>query len=150
MPAYHKFGWEDFRVIAEPIGIRRFLRCLPYFTGSEPNFKVTINTISGKLRQLESTLDCFEPDQTAMAISRNLSWHETPINNISKEVKVPPIGVSGDHRFQITLCEKGKQRYRRDLITFTAISGDWVIVSVILAAFTVIGGIIGGLIVRFI
>ncbi len=54
MPNYHKFEWEDFKVKAEPIGVRKKFQFLPYFTSNNPAFKVTIDTISGEQRQLKA------------------------------------------------------------------------------------------------
>ncbi len=149
MPTYHKFEWEDFKVRAKPLRWRRIIRFFPYFTGNQPTFRVTIDTISGEPRQLTTLLEFLEPDLSAMEASRVLSSRETPVSNISEEIRLHPIGVSGDHRFQIRLESEERGSYQRDIVTFTAISGDRTTMTIFAVLLVIAGGIIGGLIVQF-
>lgn len=53
MPTYRNFNWEDFRVESKPLGIRKHLGFLPYLTGSKPEFRLSIKTLSGKKRKID-------------------------------------------------------------------------------------------------
>ena len=149
MPSYHNFEWEGFVVKAEPSGIRRLFRFLPYFTGSEPTFKITVYSKRGKVLPFQTTLNFYEPDYTVRGKTRMLSSYDRPVTNISENIKVHPIGVSGDHRFQITLEFHAKGSYMRDPVTFTAISGDKTTMTILSALLVIFGGIVGGLITKF-
>ena len=146
MPRFYDFEWEGIRVSAKPKGIRRcgLFRFIPYFTGNEPKFKVTMDTISGEQCPFDAKLDFLEPGDSEMTPSMSVSN--------GQEVKVYPIGASGDHKFQIILNSKGASpRFlgRRNLVTFTAISGDRTTMTIFATLLVVLGGIIGGLIVQF-
>lgn len=151
MPNYHSFEWEDFRVRAEPLWKRKLFRFMPYFTGNEPKFKVTVDTKSGQLQPLEAFLEFLEPLSDEMEQQRELSHYDKPLRSISEVIKVVPIGMSGDHRFRITL-RWGKKKgdiIKRDLVTFTAISGDRMTITIFSVVLVIIGGIIGSLITGF-
>ncbi len=124
MPHFYEFEWEGIKVSAKPKGIRRsrFFRFIPYFTGNEPEFKVTLDTISGEQCPFDVELEFLEPGDDEMTPKKSV------VNG--QEVKTYPIGASGDHKFKIALHTKGLKgvapRFlgKRNLVTFRAISQE--------------------------
>ncbi len=149
MPNYHQFEWQDFKVKAKPIGIRRLFQFWPYITGQEPKFKVTIDTKSGKERELTAYIHGSDSTQHGLNLSSSLISHpKTPVDSCTKTVKLPPISVSGDHRIKIDLRWK-EINHSQDLVNFRAIAQETITLLIMAAILTLISGIIGGLIVHF-
>ena len=126
MPHYHKYEWEDFHIKAEPSGIRKFLKPLPYLTGSKPTFKVAIETTSGELRPLEMHIQLFDPTGKKESWKK-LSWPDEPIKSIRRNLLTNPIAVSGDHYLQAHLIwhkPESPKSTLLDLVTFRAIAQE--------------------------
>lgn len=124
MPTYHKFEWGGFKVRAKPVGWRKIIPFSPVIRGNKPEFKVIFKTISGEERQLKSHIISKDPDSYAMEQSPSvLAHYETPVSSIEETVKVQSIGVSGNHRFEITLNSQG-DRCQRYIFTFRAIAPE--------------------------
>ena len=143
MPYYADFTWQDFKVKAKPIGIRRLFQFWPYVTRQEPKFKVTIDTISGDPRPLLAHLHGSDSTQHGLNISQGLISHpKTPVNSYTKTVKLQPIVVSGDHRIKIDLRWEEKN-HSDDLVTFRAIAHEivwgWIIGTLIGISVLVVG-----------
>ena len=144
MPHFYEFEWDGTRVSAKPKGIRRcrLFRFIPYFTGNEPKFKVTLDTISGEQCPFDAALDFLEPGDSEMTPSMSVSN--------GQEVKVYPIGVSGDHKFEIKFSSKGaSSRFlgKRNLVTFRAISQEamimWTIGILVVIVATIVNLVFG-------
>ena len=142
MPDYDSFEWEGFNVKAEPLGVRRFrlLRWLPYFIGSSPVFRVTIETTSGEPVALRSELHVYEPEPGREENPRVLSYRENPVEKVDQTVKLHRVATSGDHAIQIIL-ESGSS-YSYELVTFDALAKKIVIIGLLAALAGASAGII--------
>jgi len=92
---------------------------------------------------LTAEVDFNEPDDRALRGSEKISNLENPVNNITKDVEVRAIGISGDYRFTLSLQSEKEYLLNRDLITFRAIAQEtmlgWVIGTVLAIAVLVVG-----------
>jgi len=142
MPNYDSFEWEGFNVKAEPLGVRRFrlLRWLPYFVGSSPVFRVTIETTSGDPVALRSELHVYEPEPGPDENPTVLSYPEDPIEKVDQTVNLPQVAASGYHTVEITL-ESGSS-YSYELVTFDAIAKKMLIIGLLAALIGASAGII--------
>ena len=144
MPTYRKnveIKNFDLRASICPIGIRRLLQFLPYLTGQDAKFTITLETISGKPRQFTHTIkSCFvSSDRTAKQVSHDeLLVHQTD-NMIQTKLSVPFISLPGHYAVEFTFYYHNATRFE-SMVELYASSKDLLFIR---SVNLIVGGIIG-------
>ena len=155
MPHYHKYEWEGFNLSAKPLGMRRwwFFSWWPYFSGNEPTLKISITAKADEERPFEAHLKLVGSTGDEIRHWPFLSKLDSkPFTNVDKVLKLHPIAAGGDHSLQLHVIlplAKAAKSELYDLVTFRAIVQESLTLLVAAALFTLVGAVVGGLIVHF-
>jgi hypothetical protein len=146
MPSYRSIEIPSFHLEAKikPLGVRRFIRCLPYITGNNARFDLTLNWQGNDVTH-RPRLYFITPDRAGRQVSLDevlVSMGQNMVNTrISSWIADP-----GHYSLEITYSYGGMNRAER-MVEFTAQSKDLLITDwFIRFVFLIIGAIIGWLI----
>lgn len=146
MPHFYKYEWEGFEVKAEPSGIRKLFKFLPYITGSKPIIKFVIRVKEGETRPLEAHLNLYESTENKQQTWDFFSSPDQSPNNIDKKWNLHPISLSTDYTLQVHLIlprAKNPMSMKYNLVTFKAIAQEtmlgWTIGTILAIAVLIVG-----------
>lgn len=150
MPTYrNKFELKtyDLRAFLKPIGIRRFLRCMPYLTGQNVKFTITLETISGNPIEYSCAIKSYflSGDRVAKQISHDerLISPITQKNRLQSELSIPFISLPGHYSIEFAFNYHNMIRFE-PMAELYALSKDLLIARLFITSITlIIGGIIG-------
>jgi len=149
MPTYRKnveLKGFDLRASICPMGLRHFLRFLPYLTGQDARFTITLETISGKPREFSHTIKSYfiSADKTAKQISHDeiLISPISQTNKLQSELSIPFISLPGHYSIEFTFEYHNMAKFE-PMVELYASSKDLLFIRLVNL---IVGGIIGGVI----
>jgi len=148
MPSYHRYKVGDgkYKVAINPTGIRKCLRFLPYYNGSDVNLAVFAKNLSQQARQLSYhyiLYRCDEQEKKLVDTKDGIFDLEPKWKNerkISKHLIIP-----GEYYATLDLSEStGSFVQGQHMVSFTLLSKDIWTANLIMVIISVIIGVVIG------
>lgn len=132
MPSYNTQDWEGFRFKAQPLGIRqrKGMFLLPYFTGSRPHLKVSIDRISGEGEIVDAAVLLYVPgeplDGSGKKPLMRLPKLEAGKAHIESVKELSPLAMTGDYvvALEVNLLLPSDAKRKRFYIAFFKVAAS--------------------------